>query len=81
LSDKEVSMDDQERQGFAARYGVAAWALAQAETPDDPTERRKKLAASIAQRYGVRLQDVDPDGAAIRQLAELMRRIPHERKH
>ena len=65
-------MDEQAKQEFAARYGLPVWAITQAETPDDPTERRKRLCESIAQRYGVRLQDVDPDGAAIRQLAELM---------
>ena len=35
-------------------------------------ERRRALAARIAAKYGVRLSDVDPDGAAIAQLVELL---------
>ena len=35
-------------------------------------ERRRALAARIAAKYGFRLIDVDPDGAAIAQLVELL---------
>jgi len=35
-------------------------------------ERRRALAARIAATYGSRLSDIDPDGAAIAQLVELM---------
>ena len=35
-------------------------------------EHRRALAARIAAEYGVRLSDVDPDGAAIAQLVELL---------
>ena len=35
-------------------------------------ERRRALAARIAAKYGSRLIDIDPDGAAIAQLVELM---------
>ena len=43
LREEEVSMDEQAKQEFAARYGLPVWAITQAETPDDPTERRKRL--------------------------------------
>ena len=35
-------------------------------------ERRRALAARIAAQYGFRLIDIDPDGAAIAQLVELL---------
>ena len=35
-------------------------------------ERRRAMAARIAAKYGSRLIDIDPDGAAIAQLVELL---------
>ncbi len=35
-------------------------------------ERRRAMAARIAAKYGFRLIDVDPDGAAIAQLVRLL---------
>ena len=35
-------------------------------------ERRRALAARIAAKYGFRLIDIDPDGAAIAQLVKLL---------
>jgi hypothetical protein len=35
-------------------------------------ERRRALAARIAAQYGFHLIDIDPDGAAIAQLVELL---------
>ena len=46
----------------AAAQGAAALAA----------ERRRAMAARIAAKYGFRLIDVDPDGAAIAQLVKLL---------
>jgi len=72
-------MDDDRLIAAAERYTLPSTAAhyrrlreAAADAAALAAEHRRALAARIADAYGVRLIDVDPDSAAIAQLVKLL---------
>ena len=73
---KGSSMDDDRLIAAAERYTLpsttAHYRRLREAAAADAAEHQRALAARIAAAYGVRLSDVDPDGAAIAQLVRLL---------